>query len=286
MKEDDDMPESRSKLTNRGPAGLLKKGSGKMTNRGPAGMLSKPKKGDSDGEDGKEENGQKIPEGPRNNFKPAAVKVEVVDINSVLPDPMNARLHPERNIEAIKESLSMYGQQTVLKVIRKSRIVIKGNGTLEAAKQLGWSRIAVQFTDLDEIRAAGYGLADNRTAEHARWDFEIVAQIEKMQQEAGLGLPGWSSDEIEALRANEEIHQPIQGGEDQTWQDVWQGMPEFDQQDLSSFKHVVVHFRNQEDLDRFLRLVKQSTGDVRQNSIWFPRAEIDRFADKRYAAKK
>jgi len=198
-------PGSKTKLVNRGPAGLLKKGGNKLANRGPAGLLSKLEK-ERDGKNNrtpqKTELARVAPGGKINNVPKALTKPEIVPIRTLKLDPLNARLHPEKNIELIKVSLSSYGQQTPLVVRRKNRVVIKGNGTLEAAEQLGWTEIAVIYTDLDDLSAAGYGVADNRTAEFAKWNFQIVARIDKMLADAGReNIVGWSSDEIEVLRA-------------------------------------------------------------------------------------
>jgi hypothetical protein len=284
------MPKANAKvkLTNRGPAGLLSRGGGKLTNRGPAGVLAKmatPQVAEAD---------VSVPEakpavkGKANNIRQSLTKVEIVDIDSLTPDPLNARLHPERNIEAIKESLARFGQATPLTVKKKGRVVMKGNGTLEAAIQLGWTKIAAHFVDFSDLDALSYGVADNRTAEHARWDFKVLSEIQAKLDAADLpGLIAWTDEEVAVLRANEEPYLATLGTPegDQTWQELWKGMPEFDQQDLSSVRHLVVHFRSEEDFTAFLKLVKQVSGDVRQKSIWYPKAEIGRFADKRYMSK-
>jgi hypothetical protein len=65
------------------------------------------------------------------------------------------------------------------------------------------------------------------------------------------------------------------------WDEAWQGMPEFVQEDLTSIKSVLVHFETREDMDAFAVLVGQRlTMDTR--SIWFPEAEIGRYANKRF----
>lgn len=61
----------------------------------------------------------------------------------------------------------------------------------------------------------------------------------------------------------------------------WEGMPEFVHQDLSPFKSVVVHFANEADMQAFSELVEQRLTDKTQ-SIWYPRATIDTYADKLY----
>lgn len=124
-----------------------------------------------------------------------------VDISTLSFDPDNARLHPERNLEAIRQSLADYGQVKPIVVRKQTNTVVAGNGTLDAAKSMGWTKLAAVFIDMTEAEAAGYGLADNRTAELAKWDFETVARLEKLVSDAGLSMAGWSLDELEVLRA-------------------------------------------------------------------------------------
>ena len=64
------------------------------------------------------------------------------------------------------------------------------------------------------------------------------------------------------------------------WKDEWQDMPEFEMEDLSSFRKIVVHFRNQEDIDKFAELIGQKI--TKAPSIWYPEWKKRRYADKRY----
>ena len=64
------------------------------------------------------------------------------------------------------------------------------------------------------------------------------------------------------------------------WENEWQDMPEFEMDDLSSFRKIVVHFRNQEDIDKFAKLIGQKI--TKAPSLWYPEWEKRRYADKRY----
>lgn len=68
---------------------------------------------------------------------------------------------------------------------------------------------------------------------------------------------------------------------DEWWEEHWKGMPEYVSQDLTPFKTVYVHFDKREDMQAFAALVGQ-TITLDTKSIWYPRAEIGRIADKRY----
>jgi len=48
----------------------------------------------------------------------------------------------------------------------------------------------------------------------------------------------------------------------------------------SSFRKIVVHFRNQEDIDKFAELIGQKI--TKAPSLWYPEWEKRRYADKRY----
>src|SRR6516164_3727873 len=92
-------------------------------------------------------------------------------------DPANARRHPEPNLEAIKGSLRVYGQRKPVVVNRRTGTIEAGNGTLQAALALGWSHLAAVYVDDDPLTAAGFSIADNRTAELAEWDREALDQL-------------------------------------------------------------------------------------------------------------
>lgn len=139
----------------------------------------------------------------------AALKRMAVPIDSLVPDPENARLHPEQNLGAIQESLRLYGQVKPVVVRKATNVIVAGNGTVRAAKALGWTEVAAVFVDMTDVEAAGYGLADNRTAELARWDFEVVARLDKLLLAAGHAVVGWSDKELEVLRATDFTPPPL-----------------------------------------------------------------------------
>ena len=65
------------------------------------------------------------------------------------------------------------------------------------------------------------------------------------------------------------------------WQEHWQGMPEFQQQDLKQVKSLQVHLKSFDDLKALsAALGQQITADTR--SVWFPKETLDRLKDKHY----
>ena len=131
------------------------------------------------------------------------MKVERRKIAELKNDPANARKHSPRNLKAIRDSLDVFGQQKPI-VVDSRGVVIAGNGTLEAARELGWDEIDVAVTDLDPAHAQAFGIADNRTAELAEWDTDVLAQL----------LEGMDSDLADILSIDDlELPDSIDGGE-------------------------------------------------------------------------
>jgi site-specific DNA-methyltransferase (adenine-specific) len=120
------------------------------------------------------------------------LRVELITLSSLRLDPNNARRHDKKNLEAIKGSLSLFGQRKPI-VVSGDNTIVAGNGTVEAARELGWTEIYVARIPHDwtpeQIKA--YALADNRTAELAEWDSKILAD-----QLIELDAVGWEVSEF------------------------------------------------------------------------------------------
>lgn len=124
------------------------------------------------------------------------MKIETVPIDSLTLDPENARKHSTKNLTAIAGSLDAFGQRRPLVVW--DGIVIAGNGTLEAAKSLGWTNIEITRVppDWTHEQARAYALADNRTAELADWDHEILADQLIDLDSVGYDISDWGFEPL------------------------------------------------------------------------------------------
>ncbi|HEX5010324.1 MAG TPA: site-specific DNA-methyltransferase [Planctomycetota bacterium] len=132
----------------------------------------------------------------------APLAVQRVPISSLVPDPANVRQHSPGNLDAIVGSLRRFGQQKPI-VVDQDGIVRAGNGTLLAARQLGWTEIDVVRTGLRGLEATAYSIADNRTTDLSAFDEPALAQLLQQLQadEAGLDGVGFTGAEIDELLA-------------------------------------------------------------------------------------
>ena len=127
------------------------------------------------------------------------MEIERLEVATLIGDPANARKHNERNIDAIVASLARFGQQKPI-VIDKANVVRAGNGTLQAARSLGWTHVDCVRSKLDGADASAYAIADNRTAELAEWDDDVLAAtLEGLQLEGMLDVTGFDDDELAEL---------------------------------------------------------------------------------------
>ena len=136
---------------------------------------------------------------------PEPLKIETVDVASLIADPSNVRKHSQKNLDAIKGSLTKFGAQKPIVVDAKG-VVIAGNGTLEAAKSLGWKTIPIVRTGLTGVDATAFAIADNRTAELAEWDMTGLGETLHSLRELDFDLSaiGFDTSYLDGENAGEE----------------------------------------------------------------------------------
>jgi|TARA_B100000424_G_C22659492_1_gene362965 dTDP-4-amino-4,6-dideoxygalactose transaminase len=65
------------------------------------------------------------------------------------------------------------------------------------------------------------------------------------------------------------------------WEEHWQDMPEFYQEDLTSKRKIIVHFRNEEDVQKFAKLLNQRI-TPKSPSLWYPEMKPRIRTNKKY----
>jgi ParB-like chromosome segregation protein Spo0J len=159
------------------------------------------------------------------------MKIETVSIDSISPDPANVRRHGEKNLEAIKSSLRRFGQQKPI-VVDARHVVRAGNGTLAAARELGWKEINIVHTDLEGSEATAFSIADNRTAELAEWDDQLLRDELIALRDDDVDLAAIGFDRADMAKFEEDQpRQDLQLG-DEKWLVVVTCRDEADQTDF------------------------------------------------------
>jgi DNA modification methylase len=142
---------------------------------------------------------------PRVSEGDGARKIEMVSITSLKPATRNARTHSKNQIGEIARSMERFGVINPIIVDARDRIVA-GHGRLEAAKLLGLKSVpTIRIKNLSDTELRAYMLADNRIAESAGWDKQLLAiELSELQitlPEIGLDLSitGFEPDELDRI---------------------------------------------------------------------------------------
>lgn len=139
--------------------------------------------------------------------EPSGSVADITHIKDLKPDKRNARKHNPRNIGMIEDALNEVGAARSI-VIDEDGNILAGNGTVEAAAQAGIERVKVVEADGEEIVAVRrrgltekqkrrLALFDNRTAELAEWETDVVREIVAEDAEALKGM--FVEQELERL---------------------------------------------------------------------------------------
>lgn len=129
------------------------------------------------------------------------LRVESRSIEALIPYAHNARTHSDAQVAQIAASIVEFGWTNPILVDGTSG-VIAGHGRLLAARQLGLATVPIiELTHLTLAQKRAYILADNRLAENAGWDEELLALelAELRDADFDLDLIGFSEDELDEL---------------------------------------------------------------------------------------
>jgi DNA modification methylase len=133
----------------------------------------------------------------------AVGQIEYLAVRDIKPYPGNPRTHNERQIAVLMASIREFGFRNPI-LVDADNVVVAGAGRLEAAERHGLTQVPVlRIGDLsaDQIRA--YRLTDNRTAELAGWDTDILAielqHLTDIEIDFPIEVMGWSTAEIDLL---------------------------------------------------------------------------------------
>lgn len=133
-------------------------------------------------------------------------------LRELVPYVRNARTHTPGQIDKIKASLKKFGWTNPMLIADNG--MIAGHARLQSAIALAeagetirrnrdpWMGPTVDLSHLDEEERRTYILTDNRTAEDAGWDKELLAvefNALKASNLIDLGLTGFDATEIQTI---------------------------------------------------------------------------------------
>lgn len=125
------------------------------------------------------------------------MKLELVELSRLVPDPLNTKNHPDEQIEKIAQSMKKRWTNPIL--VDDDMTIVAGHGRRLAALKLGIEKVPViVLHNLTEAERIQYQIFDNKSAEMAEWNWEnLQAQMDRLLElGADIEETGWSLDEL------------------------------------------------------------------------------------------
>ncbi len=145
------------------------------------------------------------------------MQIETLPVEALRPYPRNARTHSRKQLRQIADSILKFGFNNPVLIDDRCEI-IAGHGRVAAAKLLGMKEVpTVRLSHLSETDKRAYILADNKLAEKAGWDREILAiELQALVDlNFDVQLAGFEPAEVDLiLEEAEEASDPPDGPED------------------------------------------------------------------------
>ena len=120
--------------------------------------------------------------------------IKTIELKNLIPYDKN----PRKNDEAVKyvaASIREFGFKVPI-VIDRNNVIVAGHTRYKAAQELGLKDVpCIVADDLTDKQVRAFRLADNKTAEMAGWDFEILAEELEDICDISMASFGFESDD-------------------------------------------------------------------------------------------
>jgi DNA modification methylase len=129
--------------------------------------------------------------------------VRMIRVDDLVPYVRNARTHSAQQVAQIAASIREFGWTNPI-LVDGGNGVIAGHGRLQAARKRGLVEVPViELAHLSETQKRAYVIADNRLAEAAGWDDDLLrVELADLREDGfDLGLTGFDPTEIDTLLA-------------------------------------------------------------------------------------
>lgn len=132
-----------------------------------------------------------------------ALEVTYLATTSLKPHPHNPRIHTDKQVGQIAQSIEAFGFNVPILVDERQNIVA-GHGRLLAARKLGWNKVPVIKLDhLTESQYKAFLIADNRLTENSSWDERLLGEqlkvLSELELDFDLEVTGFEVGEIDVL---------------------------------------------------------------------------------------
>jgi hypothetical protein len=190
-----------------------------------------------------------------------------VKISKVKGNPNNPRIIKNDKFKKLVKSIKEFPEMLKLRpiVVDEDMIVLGGNMRLKASKEAGLKEVWIDIAEgLTEDQKKEFVVKDN--VNFGEWDWAMLGNEWNTIKITEWGLDVWENqDDRNELNAEAE----------------WTGMPEFNNDDLSPKRQIIMSFKTDEDVQLFSKLINQEL-TTKTKSVWFPKVNDLVQKDKAY----
>ena len=206
--------------------------------------------------------------------KTETLKIEYIDKNKIKPFKNNPRLHSDEQIQQIANSIAEFGFRIPI-AIDENFTILAGHGRYRAAEIMNMLQVpVVQHNDLSDVQKKAFIIADNKITLNSVWQNDILWDQVKDLDKLGFNLDilGFNDAELMPMLDSNTVSD---------FSSEWEGMPEYNSEDLSAYRTIRVHFNTDEDVEAFAKKVGQDITE-KTKFIYFPEETSFDAESKRY----
>lgn len=131
------------------------------------------------------------------------MKIETLSLNALRPRPNNPRTHSPKQIQQLADSIERFGWTNPI-LIDASNFIIAGHGRWMAARKLGLeSAPVIRNTNMSAAEIRAYVIADNKLAQNAGWDDDLLrielGELMEMDLDFSIEITGFETPEIDII---------------------------------------------------------------------------------------
>lgn len=125
------------------------------------------------------------------------MEVIYMPIGDITPYENNAKLHPDEQIEQIKESISKFGFNDPIAIWGDNNTIIEGHGRLIAAQELGYTEVPViRLDNLTDEQRKAYALVHNKLTMNSGFDFDKLEEELDALDDFDMSAFGFEKNDI------------------------------------------------------------------------------------------
>lgn len=192
---------------------------------------------------------------------------KIIKINELKINKDNPRIIKDEKFKKLINSIKEFPEMLELRpiVVDENMIILGGNMRYRACIEAGIKEVPIKIAKgLSEEQKKEFTIKDN--ASFGDWDWDSLGNEWNTIDLTKWGVDVWqNSDDKNNLDAELE----------------WTDMPEFNQDDLTPNRQLIISFKTEKDIQDFANLIGQNITE-KTKSLWFPKVENEKLFDKIY----